>query len=215
MTRQLQPELLDTLPPEHPDAVHSRRDLRLINFFMGNHRWVARTLAGILREGERALEIGAGTGELGRRLATAGLRMDGLDLTPRPPGWPSAREWHTANLLGFAGYERYAAVVGNLVFHHFTDAELARLGAALHDSVRVIVACEPARRPFAQKLFALVAPLFRANRVTLHDAHVSIAAGFADGELPRMLGLDPAMWRWQCTTSRLGGYRMVAVRLPA
>ena len=31
MPRTIQPELLDTLPPEDPAALHSRRDLRVIN----------------------------------------------------------------------------------------------------------------------------------------------------------------------------------------
>ncbi|MDI1335703.1 MAG: methyltransferase domain-containing protein [Lacunisphaera sp.] len=212
MPRQLQPELLDNLPAEHPDAVRSRRDLRLINALMGNHRWLARTLAGVLRDGDRVLELGAGTGELGRRLAATGRPVDGLDLAPRPPDWPPGPDWHSANLLTFAGYGRYDAVIGNLIFHHFSDKELAALGRSLGESVRVIVACEPARSKFSQRLFAFIAPLFRANRVTLHDAPVSIAAGFSGDELPRSLGLDPAAWRWQCRTTVLGAYRLVAIR---
>ena len=212
MPRQLQPELLDRLPAEHPDALHSRRDLRVINALMGNHRWLERTLAAALCKGDRVLEIGAGTGELGRRLAAAGRPADGLDLAPRPPGWPADRDWHSANLLSFDGYGRYDAVVGNLIFHHFTDAELAALGRALGDSVRVIVACEPARSRFSQGLFALMAPLFRANRVTRHDAHVSIAAGFRGEELPRQLGLDATAWNCHCRTTARGAYQMVARR---
>lgn len=212
MPRQLQPELLDSLPAEHPDALHSRRDLRVINALMGNHRWLERTLAATLRAGDRVLEIGAGAGELGRRLAAAGRPVDGLDFAPRPPGWPADRDWHSANLLSFGGYGRYDAVVGNLIFHHFTDAELAALGRVLGDSVRVIVACEPARSRFSQGLFALLAPLFRANRVTRHDAHVSIAAGFRGDELPRQLGLAATAWSCQCRTTVRGAYQMVARR---
>lgn len=215
MPRQLQAELLDALPPDHPDARHSRRDLRVINSLMGNHRWMVRTLAGVLRAGDRVLEVGAGTGELGRRLHAAGRPVDGLDLAPRPPGWPGGRSWHAADLLTFDGYGRYDAVLGNLVFHHFTDDELAVLGRKLRDSpVRVIVACEPARSRFSQRLFALLAPLFRPNAVTLHDARVSIAAGFRGDELPQALGLDPAAWRWQAGTTALGACRLVAVRAP-
>lgn len=212
MSRQLQPELLDSLPADHPDARHSRHDLRLINAIMGNHRWVLRAVAGVCAAGDRLLELGAGTGELGRRLAAAGHAMDGLDFAPRPPGWPPSREWHTADLLAFAGYGRYDAVIGNLIFHHFSDGELAALGRSLRDSVRVIVACEPARSRSSQRLFAFVAPLFRANHVTLHDAHASITAGFRDDELPRLLGLDPAVWTWQCGTTLLGACHLVAVR---
>lgn len=212
MPRQLQPELLDALPSEHPDAMHSRRDLRLINAIMGNHRWMARTLAGVLRDSERVIEIGAGTGELGRRLAATGRTVDGLDLTPRPPGWPADRDWHRTDLLTFDGYGRYDAVIGNLIFHHFSDAELATLGRSLRSSVRVIVACEPTRSAFSQRLFALMAPLFRASHVTLHDAHVSIAAGFLADELPSLLGLTQPDWLCHCHCTMLGSYRMVARR---
>lgn len=213
MPRLLQPELLDALPPEHPDAVHSRRDLRLINGLMGNHRWMARALAGALGDGGRILELGAGTGELGRRLVAAGRPADGLDLAPPPPGWPAERVWHRANLLTFDGYGRYDAVIGNLIFHHFSPEELAALGRTLRDSsVRVIVACEPARRAVSQRLFALVAPWFRANRVTMHDARVSIAAGFLADELPALLGLRQPAWAWRCHCTMLGSYRMVARR---
>jgi hypothetical protein len=212
MPRQLQAELLDSLPPDHPDARHSRRDLRVINAVMGNHRWLARTLAGVLRDGERVLELGAGSGELGRRLADAGRVVDGLDLVPRPPDWPAGGAWHAADLLAFDGYGRCDAVIGNLIFHHFSDDQLAALGRALCGSVRIIVACEPARSRFSQRLFALFAPLFRANRVTLHDAHVSIAAGFRGDELPRLLGLAQPGWVWRCHHTLLGSYRMVAWR---
>ena len=214
MPRQLQSELLDTLPPDHPDALHSRRDLRLINLVMGNHRWMVRTVGGLLRDDECVLEIGAGTGELAQRLAASGHRVAGLDLAPQPTGWPGEREWHHANLLTFASYARFEAVIGNLIFHHFSPTELTALGRTLGKSVRVIVACEPARQEISQRLFALIAPLFRANHVTRHDARVSIAAGFRGDELPHALGLDPAAWNWRCHTTVLGAYRMVAVRLP-
>ena len=214
MPRTLQPELLDSLPHDHPDARHSRRDLRLINHAMGNHRWFARTLPPLLRPGEIALELGAGTGELGLRLAARGAAVDGLDRVPRPPAWPAARTWHASDLRSFPGYDRYAAVLANLLLHHLTAAELAALGATLGRTARVILASEPQRSPRAQRLFALVSPLFRANHVTRHDAHVSIAAGFRGDELPRALGLNPARWHCRCTTTLLGAHRLVAVRRP-
>jgi SAM-dependent methyltransferase len=212
MQRTLQPELLDSLPPQHPDALHNRRDLRLTNRIMGTHRWLARTLPPLLRPHEHVLELGAGTGELGLRLARAGVAVDGLDLWPRPRDWPPARRWFTDDLRSFAGYGDYAAIVGNLIFHQFQDAELAALGARLRARARVIIACEPVRRRSSQFLYRSLGPLFGANHVSLHDAHVSIAAGFRGDELPRRLGLGPEDWTVQCATTLLGTYRLLAVR---
>ena len=212
MLRTLQPELLDSLPPDHPDAIRSRRDLRLINCAMGNHRWFARTLPPLLTPGELALELGAGTGELAARLTSRGATVDGLDFVSHPVSWPPDRTWHTSDLRTFADYDHYRAILANLILHHLTASELASLGAQLNRSARVILASEPQRSRTSQRLFAFVAPLLRANRVTRHDAHVSIAAGFCDDELPRALGLDPARWDWRCTTTAFGAYRMIAVR---
>lgn len=214
MQRILQPELLDSLPHDHPDALHNRRDLRLTNRIIGNHRWFARTLPNLLRPGEVALELGAGTGELGQRLLGAGAEVDGLDVWPRPATWPPARKWHAADLRAFPGYAKYRVIVGNLIFHQFSDAELGALGEKIRPGARVILACEPLRRRLSQVLYRTLGPWFGANHVSLHDAHVSIAAGFCGDELPRALGLGPPAWQVQCTTTLLGAYRMVAVRRP-
>lgn len=212
MTRTLQPELLDSLPPDHPDAVHNRRDLQVINRFMGNYQWFARTLPPLLQPGEIALELGAGTGELGLQLARRGIAVDGLDLWPRPPAWPRDRAWQTDDLRAFDGYGAYPVVIGNLIFHQFSDQELAALGAKLHRHARVILACEPTRRRLSQTSFRLLGPLIGANHVSRHDAHVSIAAGFCADELPRALGLDDTQWQCCCRTTALGAYRMIATR---
>ena len=212
MQRTLQPEILDSLPVDHPDALHNRRDLRVTNWIAGNHRWLRRQLPTLLRAGERALELGAGTGELGLRLQRDQLPIDGLDLWPRPLGWFAERSWHVADLRSFAGYADYPVVYGNLIFHQFSDADLAVLGARLRRTARVIVACEPARRRLSQILFRTLGPLLGANYVSLHDAHVSIAAGFRGDELARQLGLEADAWVIRCQTTVLGFYHLIAVR---
>jgi hypothetical protein len=212
MQRNLEPEILDSLPPDHPDALHNRRDLRLINRLLGHHRWFARVLPGLIIPGERALELGAGTGELGLRLAQRGVAVDGLDVWPRPPAWPPACAWHVADLRTFAGYGHYAAVLGNLIFHQFSASELRLLGETLRQTSRIVIACEPARRRRSQILFRFIAPLFGANYVSLHDAHVSIAAGFQGDELSSLLGLARNTWDVRCSTTLLGAYRMIAIR---
>lgn len=211
MDRTLEPELLDALPPDHPDAIRNRRDLRLTNLVMRNHAWIARTLSRRLRPGERVLELGAGTGELGQRLARHGLTVDGLDVWPRPPSWPAHHAWHRVDVLAFTGWESYRVVIGNLIFHQFTEADLQRLGRRMQRA-RMIVACEPARRRASQVAYRTLAPLFGANHVSLHDAHVSIAAGFRGDELPSALGLSRTQWDVHCASTCLGAYHLTAMR---
>jgi hypothetical protein len=212
MQRTLEPELLDALPPNHPDALHNRRDLRLTNQILGTHRWIVRTLPRLLRPGETALELGAGTGELADQLRRRGVCVAGLDLWPPPANWPADMAWHRHDLRTFEQFGDYAAVFGNLIYHQFSDLELAQLGEKLRATARVILACEPQRRRLSQIFYRRFAPLFGANHVSLHDAHVSIAAGFKDHELPHALGLADADWDVRCNSTMIGAYRMVAVR---
>ena len=211
MRRTLEPEILDTLSPDDPAALHNRRDLRIINAFMGNHRWLERELRRRLRPGERVLEIGAGTGELGRRLAAAGIAADGLDLWPRPADWPAASAWHRADLREFEGYGGYDVVVANLILHQFSEAELSGLGRRLAGRPRLILASEPSRQRLSQFFCAALGPVLGANFVTRHDSRVSIDAGFLDAELPGALGLDRTggppsarrSWLGACRAGRL------------
>lgn len=213
MQRRLEPELLDSLPPESPEAIHSRRDLRLVNRAMGNAPWFEKTLARYARPGERVIELGSGTGELAARLRTAApVRVDGIDRIPPPPDWPAHARWHQADIQTFTGWAAYEVVVGNLILHHFDDDALRALGAAIRPHARLLIFSEPTRKRLNQFFWSCVAPLCGANHVTRHDGRVSIAAGFLDGELPRTLGLDPAAWSWEITQTRVGAHRLLAIR---
>lgn len=211
--RRLIPELLDSLPHDHPDALHNRRDLRLINGLMGNVRWFVRTLPPLVPAGEPVLELGAGLGELADELTLLGPSIDGLDLWPRPRHWADGRTWHQTDLEAFSGWTRYRTVIGNMILHQFPTETLALLGAQLDAHAQLLVFCEPARRRRSQRLFALAAPLFGANHVSRHDGHVSIGAGFLDDELPRQLGLPSHRWSWKTHTTFLGAYRLIARRI--
>lgn len=211
-SRIVQPELLDALPCDHPDARQSRRDLRLINLFMGNHRWIARTMRSHAQPTERILELGAGTGDLTSRLWHEGWQVDGLDVCPAPANLPAGTRWLHHDLRSFPDYHGYDVVCGNLTLHQFTAAELADLGARLSGRARLLLACEPARQRHAQWVIRKFSPFFGLNYVTCHDANVSIAAGFLGDELPRLLGLDPEQWVWRCGATLRGSYRMIAWR---
>lgn len=207
--RQCGPELLDRLPVDAPEARLGRRDLRRLNRLMGNAAWFARQFRARVDPTDRALEIGAGDGALARHLAPW-ARIDALDLAPRPANFPPPHAWHREDARAFRGWQDYSIVLGNLVWHHFTDGELRRLGAAFAPHVHLLLACEPHRSTWARWLFRTTARVARLSLVTRHDGAVSIAAGFRRDELPRLLGLEPRHWRCRVTLTARGAYRLVA-----
>lgn len=213
MERTLVPEILDTLSPDDPAAVHNRRDLRIVNRFLGTRRWFASHLQPRFRPGDRILEIGSGTGELGRWLWSQGYQVDGLDLWPRPADWPAHGRWHQADLRSFDGYADYPIIIASLILHQFPDAELTALGARIARA-RSVLALEPGRSRFFQRIFGAGCTLLGGNHVTRHDGHVSIGAGFRDRELPDCLNFSSKSWSLWYRAQGWGAYRMIADRLP-
>lgn len=200
MKRVVRPELLDSLPGDHPDALRSRRDLRLINFLMRNERWILRQI-----EGGTIVELGAGSGVLTRQLAAIG-KVTGLDLQEKPEGLDCG--WKAGDLFEtFAGSEG-DVVVANLILHHFEDDDLEKLGKLIR-SRRRFVSVEPLRSRLSLVEGALLWPLL--NRVTRHDMNLSIRAGFRKGELRELLKLGRE-WEWREEVSLLGGLRVLAWR---
>ena len=210
--RTVQAEILDGLAPDCPEAIASRRDLRVINRLMGGERWLGRELRGLRRAGERVLEIGAGEGTLARALDVPANELAALDLAPRPAAWPAGAEWHQSDVLAFAGWWRQPVVVANLFLHHFSAETLGRIGAELNRHARVVLISEPLRARRSATLFRLLCPIIGAHAVTRHDGRVSIEAGFRGRELPDLLGLPPAHWQTTVEETALAGYRMKAVR---
>lgn len=216
MNRRVEPELLDTLPPDDARAVHSRRDLRRINWWMGNAGIMARALGKIPPSATRKItELGAGDGEFLLRVARRmsprwpDARTTLLDLQPNISGHTLAAfsklgwraEAVVADVHGWspeAGVEQ--VVVTNLFLHHFQDEQLVGLLRKISGVATHFIAIEPQR--FAPA--SLVKPLLRVigcNEVTRHDAAVSIRAGFAGGELT---ALWPDSENWQLTERRAG-----------
>jgi hypothetical protein len=210
--RSVEPEQLDTLPEDSPAARASRRDLRLLNRLLGSRSWFRQAVQLRRLPGESLLEIGAGTGELGRSLDTVDGGLAGLDRCRRPASWPRAARWFRTDVLRFTGWNGYPVVIGNLFFHHFDAEQLGALGNQLNRHARVIVASEPLRTNHTLRLLALVNLLIGAHPVTRHDGRVSIGAGFRRDELPRLLRLDPAVWSWRTHETWRGASRFVAER---
>jgi hypothetical protein len=76
-------------------------------------------------------------------------------------------------------------MIANLFLHHFPAAQLAELLRAAASLARAFVAVEPRRSEralFCSRLLRLIG----CNRVTRHDAPISIRAGFAGQELSQL-----------------------------
>ncbi len=215
MRRTVQPEFLDLLPEDHPVARANRRDLVFFNRIMGNETWIHRALAPALRRGDRVLEIGAGDGRLRRFLAPLldahGASMDGLDVRSRPAEWPPDATWIQERIQDFDRFGGYDILLAALILHQLHDDELGALGANLGGRCRLILATEPARR--SRFLWPIgAAGLLGIRPPSRHDARVSIAAGFRNDEIARLLKLPSSCWAWHVEEGRLGSHRFTARR---
>jgi len=183
--RKLTPELLDHLPHGDPGALRSRQDLRRINFFMGNERWIAS----LIPEGTRHItEIGAGDGQLLCQLARKHPQAEitAYDLAPRPAHLPLSVKWTQGDIFTQTPPSHGGTLIANLFLHHFTDPQLADLGAWIRNFDTLIIN-EPLRARLPLLLGKLATPFI--HPITRHDMRVSIEAGFAPGELAATLAL--------------------------
>jgi SAM-dependent methyltransferase len=212
MLRTLHAELVDELPADHPEAMGSRRDLRLLNSLMGHTGILARSLRSVCRRNNslRLVEIGAGDGQvllrIARRLAgkwydidVVFVDMQDLLLTETKADF-AVLNWGARSVradilqwLGDTADEKCDAVVANLVLHHFSNEQLRTLFSLAARKTDAFIAVEPRRARF---------PLFCAewlsvigcNPVTCHDAPISVRAGFKGHELS---ALWPADEKWE------------------
>lgn len=210
--RTVIPEILDHLPADDPEAIRSRRDLRRINFLMGNERWVCRTMRGFHEAARRGIsEIGAGDGQLCGKLTRLfpGSPVAAYDLAPRPKDLDERVAWRSGDLFTMPAPAHGGVLVANLFLHHFERDMLGLLGRWA-DGFDAMVFSEPDRARLPHVLGGLIHPWI--NRVTKHDMHVSITAGFTEGEIASFLGLDPVRWRVRESSTWRGARRVVCWR---
>ena len=210
--RLVKPEILDHLPPEDPEARRSRADLRRINFLMGNERWVCKTARRFPEAASRGIvELGAGDGKLAGKLAGIfpHASVTACDLAPRPGSLDARVHWKQGDLLSGDTEFRGGILIANLFLHHFEGEALSQI-ARLCEGFEVLLFNEPDRAMLPHVLGATMWPAI--NRVTRHDMHVSINAGFAVGEMTDMLGLTKEAWRIEETSTWRGARRVLGCR---
>jgi hypothetical protein len=209
MRRTLHPEILDALPAEDPHAIQSRRDLQVVNTFMGHPGMVVRALRAEPSPPRLIVEIGAGDGTLllrvARRLGSRG-RTRAILVDRRPSLSAATRDgfdaagWHVDTCesdvfewLCRPRAETADVTVSNLFLHHFNEHELVNLLNLASRQTKHFIAFEP-RRSRAALAAASLLRLLGCNDVTLHDAGVSVRAGFRDCELSALWPRD-ADWQ--------------------
>ena len=222
MRRDVQPELLDSLPPAASQALGSRADLRRLNGLMGH----AGILAQALRRHHavpsdrarplRLVELGAGDGTLllriARRFAPAGVcaevtLIDNLDLVTAETRAAFAALWWSVECVAadvFRWLDQAAPAVdvmlANLFLHHFTDSQLEKLLCLAAARTDLFIACEPRRSPLALTASRMLW-FVGCNGITRHDAPVSVRAGFAGRDLS---ALWPADGVWELSEHAAG-----------
>lgn len=194
----------------------SRRDLRLYNRLMGNYRWFGKEI-GPSTNDSNFLELGAGDGTLGLYLLRRGnLRTNttytGLDLISRPMNWPASWSWLEGDLCHHSIEGIHNVLIANLILHQFSSEELKVLGEKLAASnLSTLFISEPVRRNL-HIWQVYLSWLLRVHPVTLHDAKVSVQAGFRNLELAELLELNEQDWDVHYTETFMGANRLVCRR---
>ena len=197
-SRTLEPELLDLLAADDPQARASRRDLLRINFVM-RQQTIMTGLLRPLAAPRRLADLGSGDGRfllgVARRMAAhwpgvTALLVDRQDIvSPQTRAGFAALGWKcecvTASI--FEAMPRLDAeiITANLFLHHLEEVALARLLTLAAEKARGFIACEPRRSQSALLASRMVFAL-ASNHVTRHDAVASVRAGFDGRELGRL-----------------------------
>lgn len=219
MKRIVQSELLDTLPPDDPRAVRSRRDLQRVNGWMRHHVIMADVLQSALnrRAPGQITELGAGDGNFLFRVAQK-LSPVWPNVAVRLIDWQPNVSRETLAAFTALGWRAEAVVadvfrwppttganevvIANLFLHHFEPGPLAELLRLISRRATLFIAIEPRRScgpAFCSRLLWVIG----CNDVTRHDAAVSVRAGFSGRELSLLWPEKPT---WRLTEQRAGPF---------
>ena len=189
--RNIQPELLEGLPPE--SAARNLTDLVRINRWFGGRR-IARQVFGELFETQDSftvLDCGAASGDMAVAIARAFPRaevvscdLDDSHLAAAPFPKLAADAFH----LPFAD-GTFDVVYSSLFLHHFDDTAVRRL---LEEFARVarraVVAVDLERSAISRAFLPATRAVFGWDPVTVSDGSTSVGAAFKPRELRALAG---------------------------
>ncbi|MFN7139176.1 MAG: class I SAM-dependent methyltransferase [Limisphaerales bacterium] len=230
MKRVVEPEILDQLKPEDPRAIRARRDLKRINFWMGNARWIAKALQQAFPQSApaRLVELGSGDGSLLLRVARqlpwkrGHVHLSMIDREPavlestlaqyKELGWTV--EIVAADVFDWLRRKQPSdCILANLFLHHFSNEQLRELFSHAAAQTNCLIASEPPRSRMA--LFSCrLMPLIGIGEVALNDAYVSIRAGFQKDDLSKLWPKNKD-WKLEERTAGLFSHLFIAQRSKA
>jgi 2-polyprenyl-3-methyl-5-hydroxy-6-metoxy-1,4-benzoquinol methylase len=172
-------------------------------------RWLDRLVA---RTGQRSLsvlDVGAGGGEMLRRIARWGaargvaLDLTGVDLSPvaeevaREAGTPG--RWITGNVFELPEEQRYDVILSALLAHHLTDTDLVRFLRWMDARAGHWLISDIHRHAIPWYGLWAGTRLLRLHPMVVNDATVSVARAFSGADWRRLVAEAgvPTRIAWQ------------------
>jgi 2-polyprenyl-3-methyl-5-hydroxy-6-metoxy-1,4-benzoquinol methylase len=189
--RVLKPEILDTLPPDSPDARASLADLVRINKYWGGLGTLRKLLDQTIGPDETFsfLDVGAASGDMGQEVQRlrSRARVTSLDyLASHLAGGQGSRVAADAFALPFPE-KSFDYVFSSLFLHHFSDENVVRLLAEAGRVARKkVLTIDLWRLPIPYYFIGYTKPLFGWHPVSVHDGKISVEAAFKPRELANL-----------------------------
>ncbi len=208
--RSLQAEMMDDLSIDDERLTKSLDQLRLVNRYLGGLSAVSNALLPYLSRNKhrpiRILDIGAGVADIPQHLVQdTGIRRNDLsitaiDLNPATVAYAKKRlaEQLDSSVFQFITVEvadalhlpyadgEFDIAMASMFLHHFPAKEAIRILRGMNRVARDGVLVNDLQRdPLAYESIRFLTRLLPASEMVRHDAPLSVARGFTQGELQR------------------------------
>jgi 2-polyprenyl-3-methyl-5-hydroxy-6-metoxy-1,4-benzoquinol methylase len=184
--RALKPELLESAGAAYADR--NLRELARINRWFGGHRALLGMMRDLAHPQEHfsLLDVGAGSGDMGRCLTRHFPNVKVISLDHRPlhlQNAPSPRVVADALQLPFAKHA-FDFVLCSSVLHHFPDSGVIHMISTLRQFARrALLLLDLERHPLAYHFLPMTRRILGWGPLTVHDGPISVAAAFRLEEL--------------------------------